>query len=171
MLYFYFCTEHWNKNNFPTGINKVFWIWIWKANVYLVHLPQQEVPKIEPKFQDVTEDQFLKKTLSWPQWPSAHWLRPYNLNLPLLSFSHHPSIHPSIFFRLSGTGSRGQLPEQGHPDLPLPGYCLQLFSHFCCKVSVYLNIRTNDLSIYHKRKWPNLDLKFREVVEDQLLHI
>ena len=28
------------------------------------------------------------------------------------------SIHPSIFYRLSVTGSRGQLSEQGHPDFP-----------------------------------------------------
>ena len=38
----------------------------------------------------------------------------------------HPSIHPSIFFRLSGAGSRGQLSEQGRPDFPLPGRFLQL---------------------------------------------
>ena len=31
---------------------------------------------------------------------------------------HFSSIHPSIFFRLSGAGLRGQLPEQGHPDFP-----------------------------------------------------
>ena len=37
------------------------------------------------------------------------------------------SIHPSIFVCLSGAGSRGQLPEQGHPDFPLPGHFLQLF--------------------------------------------
>ena len=47
------------QKQFPPGINKVFWIWIWKANVYLVHLLQQEVPKIDSKFQEVTEDQFL----------------------------------------------------------------------------------------------------------------
>ena len=39
----------------------------------------------------------------------------------------HPSIHPSIFFRLSRAGSRGQLSEQGHPDFPHPGHFLQLF--------------------------------------------
>ena len=37
------------------------------------------------------------------------------------------SIHPSIFFRLSRVGLRGQLPEQGHPDFPHPGHFLQLF--------------------------------------------
>ena len=36
-------------------------------------------------------------------------------------------IHPSIFVRLSGAGSRGQLPVQGHPDFPLPGHFPQLF--------------------------------------------
>ena len=42
------------------------------------------------------------------------------------SMSKSPSI-PSIFFRLSRARSRGQLPEQGHPDLPLPGHFLQHF--------------------------------------------
>ena len=37
------------------------------------------------------------------------------------------SIHPSIFVRLSGAGLWGQLPEQGHPDFPMPGHFLQLF--------------------------------------------
>ena len=23
------CMEHWNKNNFPPGINKIFWNWSW----------------------------------------------------------------------------------------------------------------------------------------------
>ena len=34
------------------------------------------------------------------------------------------SIHPSIFVRLCGAESQGQLPEQGHPDFP--GHFLQL---------------------------------------------
>ncbi|CAG5932572.1 unnamed protein product [Menidia menidia] len=38
----------------------------------------------------------------------------------------HPSIHPSILLRLSGVGSRGQQPEQGNPDFPLPGHFGQL---------------------------------------------
>ncbi|CAM4549908.1 unnamed protein product [Leuciscus chuanchicus] len=38
-----------------------------------------------------------------------------------------PSIHPSIFFRLSGAGSRGQQSKQGCPDFPLPRHFLQLF--------------------------------------------
>ena len=29
---FLLCTEHWNENNFPPWINKVFWIWIWICN-------------------------------------------------------------------------------------------------------------------------------------------
>ncbi|KAK0151912.1 hypothetical protein N1851_006716 [Merluccius polli] len=36
-------------------------------------------------------------------------------------------IHPSIFFRLSGVGSRGQQPKQGSPDFPFPSYYGQLF--------------------------------------------
>ena len=32
----------------------------------------------------------------------------------------------SIFDRLSGAGTRGQLPKQGHPDFPLPEHFLQL---------------------------------------------
>ena len=36
-------------------------------------------------------------------------------------------IHPSVFFRLSRAGSRGQLSEQGHPDFPHPRCFLQLF--------------------------------------------
>ena len=39
----------------------------------------------------------------------------------------HPSIHPSIFFRLSGVGSRGEQPKEGNPDFPLPGHFVQLF--------------------------------------------
>ena len=35
---------------------------------------------------------------------------------------HDGNIHPSIFVRLSRAGSQGQLPEQGHPDFPLPGH-------------------------------------------------
>ena len=46
---------------------------------------------------------------------------------PSIYPSIHPSIHPSIFFRLSRAGSRGQLPEQGHPDFPLPRHFIQLF--------------------------------------------
>ncbi|KAM8748088.1 uncharacterized protein AB9X84_015870 isoform 2-T4 [Acanthopagrus schlegelii] len=45
------------------------------------------------------------------------------LNMP----NKEISIHPSILIRLSKPGSRGQLPEQGHPDFPLPGHFLQLF--------------------------------------------
>ncbi len=37
------------------------------------------------------------------------------------------SIHPSIFFRLSGAGSRGQQSKQRCPDFPLPSHFLQLF--------------------------------------------
>ncbi len=37
------------------------------------------------------------------------------------------SIHPSIFFRLSGAGSRGQQSKQRYPDFPLPRHFLQLF--------------------------------------------
>ncbi|XP_061820491.2 CUGBP Elav-like family member 3-B isoform X2 [Nerophis lumbriciformis] len=37
-----------------------------------------------------------------------------------------PSIHPSIFFRLSEVGSRGQQPKQGSPDFPLPSHFVQL---------------------------------------------
>ncbi len=37
------------------------------------------------------------------------------------------SIHPSIFFRLSGAGSRGQQSKQRCPDFPLPRHFLQLF--------------------------------------------
>ena len=37
------------------------------------------------------------------------------------------TIHPSIFFCLSGAGLPGQLSEQGHPHLPLPGHFLHLF--------------------------------------------
>ena len=40
---------------------------------------------------------------------------------------HLQMVHPSIFVYLSGAGSQGQLPEQGRPDFPLPGYFLQLF--------------------------------------------
>ncbi|KAK0145239.1 SCL-interrupting locus [Merluccius polli] len=36
-------------------------------------------------------------------------------------------FHPSIFFRLSGVGSRGQQPKQGSPDFPFPSYFGQLF--------------------------------------------
>uniref|UniRef100_A0A3Q3A6G3 PiggyBac transposable element-derived protein domain-containing protein n=1 Tax=Kryptolebias marmoratus TaxID=37003 RepID=A0A3Q3A6G3_KRYMA len=42
---------------------------------------------------------------------------------------HHKSsrsIHPSILFRLSGVGSRGQQPKQGDPDFPLPSHLGQL---------------------------------------------
>ena len=46
---------------------------------------------------------------------------------PSIYPSIHPSIHPSIFFRLSRAGSRGQLPEPGHPDFPLPRHFIQLF--------------------------------------------
>ena len=38
----------------------------------------------------------------------------------LTSVHKGSSLHPSIFFHLSGAGSRGQLPEQGHPDFPTP---------------------------------------------------
>ncbi|TWW81824.1 hypothetical protein D4764_01G0016390 [Takifugu flavidus] len=34
--------------------------------------------------------------------------------------------HPSILYRLSGVGSRGQQPKERSPDFPLPGYLLQL---------------------------------------------
>ncbi len=37
------------------------------------------------------------------------------------------SIHSSIFFRLSGAGSRGQQSKQRCPDFPLPRHFLQLF--------------------------------------------
>ena len=37
------------------------------------------------------------------------------------------SIHPSIFSRLSGAGSRGQQSKQRCPDFPLPRHFLQLF--------------------------------------------
>ncbi len=37
------------------------------------------------------------------------------------------SIHPSIFFRLSGAGSRGQQSKQRCPDFPLHRHFLQLF--------------------------------------------
>ena len=37
------------------------------------------------------------------------------------------SIHPSIFYRLSGVRSRGQQPKQGSPDFPFPSYFIQLF--------------------------------------------
>ncbi|XDV34781.1 hypothetical protein PO909_004908 [Leuciscus waleckii] len=37
------------------------------------------------------------------------------------------SIHPSIFFRLSGAGSWGQQSKQECPDFPLPKHFLQLF--------------------------------------------
>ena len=50
-----------------------------------------------------------------------------SLSCPINKAIKRPSIHPSIFFRLSGAGSQGQLPEQGHPDFPLPGHFLQLF--------------------------------------------
>ncbi|KAK0148980.1 putative nuclease HARBI1 [Merluccius polli] len=33
----------------------------------------------------------------------------------------------SVFFRLSGVGSRGQQPKQGSPDFPLPSHFVQLF--------------------------------------------
>ncbi|KAL7836401.1 hypothetical protein AOLI_G00276850 [Acnodon oligacanthus] len=38
----------------------------------------------------------------------------------------HPSIHPSILIRFSGSGSRGQQPKQRGPVLPLPRHLLQL---------------------------------------------
>ena len=44
-----------------------------------------------------------------------------SINRLLLKRWQRCPSHPSIFIRLSGAGSRGQLPEQGHPDLPLPG--------------------------------------------------
>ncbi|TWW81819.1 hypothetical protein D4764_01G0016340 [Takifugu flavidus] len=37
-----------------------------------------------------------------------------------------PSIHPSILYRLSGVGSRGQQPKKRSPDFPLPSYLFQL---------------------------------------------
>ncbi|TWW62190.1 hypothetical protein D4764_04G0008370 [Takifugu flavidus] len=36
------------------------------------------------------------------------------------------SIHPSILYRLSGVGSRGQQPKERSPDFPLPSYFFQL---------------------------------------------
>ncbi|TWW56132.1 hypothetical protein D4764_08G0001190 [Takifugu flavidus] len=39
---------------------------------------------------------------------------------------NHPSIHPSIHYRLSGVGSRGQQPKKRSPDFPLPSYFFQL---------------------------------------------
>ncbi len=42
-------------------------------------------------------------------------------------FNNNLSIHPSIFFRLSGAGSRGQQSKQRCPDFPLPRHFLQLF--------------------------------------------
>ncbi|TWW57332.1 hypothetical protein D4764_07G0000510, partial [Takifugu flavidus] len=35
-------------------------------------------------------------------------------------------IHPSILYRLSGVGSRGQQPKKRSPDFPLPSYFFQL---------------------------------------------
>ncbi|MEQ2225605.1 hypothetical protein ILYODFUR_019254 [Ilyodon furcidens] len=40
--------------------------------------------------------------------------------------AHHPSIHPSIVFRLSDVGSRGQQPKQRDPDFSLPSHLGQL---------------------------------------------
>ncbi len=40
--------------------------------------------------------------------------------------SIYPSIHPSIFFRLSGAGSHGQQSKQSCPDFPLPRHFLLL---------------------------------------------
>ncbi len=39
---------------------------------------------------------------------------------------YYPSIHPSIFFRLSGAGSWGQQSKQRCPDFPLPRHFLLL---------------------------------------------
>ncbi|MED6233434.1 hypothetical protein ATANTOWER_011738 [Ataeniobius toweri] len=38
----------------------------------------------------------------------------------------HPSIHPSIVFRLSGVGTRGQQPKQRDPDFAPPSHLGQL---------------------------------------------
>ncbi|TWW59156.1 hypothetical protein D4764_06G0006860 [Takifugu flavidus] len=38
----------------------------------------------------------------------------------------HPSIHPSILYRLSRVGSWGQQPKKRSPDFPLPSYLFQL---------------------------------------------
>ena len=46
-----------------------------------------------------------------------------------MSEAIHPSIHPSIIVRLSGAGLRGQLPEQGHPDFPLPGHLWNVWGY------------------------------------------
>ena len=42
-----------------------------------------------------------------------------------LNFTIHLLLF--FFFFLSRAGSQGQLPQQGHPDFPLPGHFLQLF--------------------------------------------
>ncbi|TWW70000.1 hypothetical protein D4764_18G0008060 [Takifugu flavidus] len=38
----------------------------------------------------------------------------------------HPSIHPSILYRLSRVGSRGQQSKKRSPDFALPSYFFQL---------------------------------------------
>ncbi|TWW80518.1 hypothetical protein D4764_01G0003330 [Takifugu flavidus] len=42
------------------------------------------------------------------------------------SSKHFEPIHPSILYRLSGVGSRGQQPKERSPDFPLPSYLFQL---------------------------------------------
>uniref|UniRef100_A0A3B4B7V7 STIL N-terminal domain-containing protein n=1 Tax=Periophthalmus magnuspinnatus TaxID=409849 RepID=A0A3B4B7V7_9GOBI len=44
----------------------------------------------------------------------------------LLTGNHNVNIHPSIFFHLSGAGSRGQQSKQGLPNFPHSRHVLQL---------------------------------------------
>ncbi len=50
-----------------------------------------------------------------------------DINTVCVTKNFNTVIHPSIFFCSSGAGSRGQQPEQGRPDFPLPRHLLQLF--------------------------------------------
>ncbi|TWW77868.1 hypothetical protein D4764_12G0012580 [Takifugu flavidus] len=44
----------------------------------------------------------------------------------LVERSKEPLLTPSILYRLSGVGSRGQQPKKRSPDFPLPSYFFQL---------------------------------------------
>ncbi len=69
------------------------------------------------------------------------------------------SIHPSIFFRLSGAGSRGQQSKQRCPDFPLPRHFL-LPSRGIPRRSQVLDFKSSCV-IKNRRKASNIKvLKF-----------
>ena len=112
-------------------------------SLYLYNL-QSSLDKCRRVAKRTYSDRMLWKTGSpthWRKHPSQSWPSSvcYVVSTAICTvFTHTHThththqkavcwFHPSIFVRLSGAGSWGQLPEQGHSDFSLPGHFLQLF--------------------------------------------